>query len=154
MLKSKSSQQGFTLTEVLVSILITTIFVAVAMQAIVLAAVMSLKAKQSAEATTWIQKDLESVKYQASLNQLPYNSNACDSGYGASLNDTLEDPEPTDKTLVNKRFWIQRETIPNENILGIIYRIVPDNNGSPGSSDDAITTIYTEVIPDAAFQCP
>ena len=71
MLKSKSSQQeqGFTLVEVLVAILITTVFVAIAMQAIVLATIFKVRGQQSAEATTWIQEDSENVKRQASTLQ-------------------------------------------------------------------------------------
>ncbi|MBW4641190.1 MAG: type II secretion system GspH family protein [Gloeocapsa sp. UFS-A4-WI-NPMV-4B04] len=69
MLKPKLPQQneGFTLVEVLVAILITTIFVAVTMQSMVLAAVFKARARQFSEATTWIQEDLENVKSQATL---------------------------------------------------------------------------------------
>jgi len=68
MLKPKLPQQdqGFTLVEVLVAILITTLFVAVAMQSMVIAAIFKAKAQEYSEATTWIQEDLENVKYQAS----------------------------------------------------------------------------------------
>jgi len=63
-------EQGFTLVEVLVSILIVTVFVGVSMQAMVIAAVFKARAKQHSEATTWIQEDLENVKYRAA--QLNY----------------------------------------------------------------------------------
>jgi len=69
MLKPKLPQQdqGFTLVEVLVAILITTLFVGVAMQSMVIAAVFKARAKQYTEATNWIQEDLENVKIQATL---------------------------------------------------------------------------------------
>lgn len=60
-------EQGFTLVEVLVAILLTVIFTVVAMQAIVVATVFKVRAKQFAEATIWIQEDLEAVKRQSAL---------------------------------------------------------------------------------------
>lgn len=67
----KPAEQGFTLLEVLIAILVTTLFISVAMQAMVFAAVFKVKAQEYAEATTWIQEDLESVKYQADNLQFP-----------------------------------------------------------------------------------
>lgn len=68
--KLLQQEQGFTLVEVLVSILIATVFISVSMQAMVIAAVFKARAKQHSEATTWIQEDLENVKYRAA--QLNY----------------------------------------------------------------------------------
>lgn len=68
--KLLQQEQGFTLVEVLVSILIVTVFIGVSMQAMVIAAVFKARAKQYSEATTWIQEDLENVKYRAA--QLNY----------------------------------------------------------------------------------
>lgn len=65
--KLPHQDQGFTLVEVLVAILITTVFVAVAMQAVVIAAVFKARAKQFSEATNWIQEDVESVRQQATI---------------------------------------------------------------------------------------
>jgi len=153
MLKSKPPQQehGFTLTEVLVSILITTIFVATAMQAMVIAAVMRVKAKQYAEATTWIQQDLESVKYRAtegpSPNQLPYDSTKCDA-YGTYLQENLPDlSDSGSKTISGKSFTLSRSTTPNGNVLQLNYTVTPENGSEP------VANMYTEVIPDAAFKC-
>jgi len=68
--KLPQQEQGFTLVEVLVAILITTIFVSLAMQSMVIAAVFKARAKQIAEATTWVQEDVENVRFQA--GQLKY----------------------------------------------------------------------------------
>jgi prepilin-type N-terminal cleavage/methylation domain-containing protein len=65
--KLPHQDQGFTLVEVLVAILITTVFVAVAMQAVVIAAVFKARAKQFSEATNWIQEDVESVRQRATI---------------------------------------------------------------------------------------
>jgi len=69
MLKPKLPQQeqGFTLVEVLVAILIATIFIATPMQMMAIAAVFKARAKQFSEAINWIQQDLESVKQQTSI---------------------------------------------------------------------------------------
>lgn len=71
-LKSPQQEQGFTLIEVLVAILITSVFIGVAMQAMVMAAVFKVRARQFAEATTWIQEDLENVRREA--NNLQYTT--------------------------------------------------------------------------------
>ncbi len=64
--KLKLAEQGFTLVEVLVAIVIATIFIGVAMQMTVFAAIFKIKAQEYAEATTWIQEDLDNeVKYKA-----------------------------------------------------------------------------------------
>jgi Tfp pilus assembly protein PilV len=67
MLKKKplKPEQGFTVIEALFAILIATIFVTVAMQMMAIAAIFKARAQQNAEATTWIQEDLENVKLQA-----------------------------------------------------------------------------------------
>lgn len=76
--------QGFTLVEVLVAILITTLFVAVAMQSIVIAAIFKAKAQENAEATTWIQEDLENVKSQAAIFQFLQTTLVANANLGAS----------------------------------------------------------------------
>ena len=65
--KLPQQEQGFTLIEVLVAILLITVFVATAMQAVVIAALFKARARQFAEATTWIQQDVESVKQRADI---------------------------------------------------------------------------------------
>lgn len=65
--KLPQQEQGFTLVEVLVAILITTLFVSIAMQAVVIAAVFKARARQFTEATNWIQKDLETVRQQTAI---------------------------------------------------------------------------------------
>ncbi len=170
MLKQKPHivEQGFTLTEVLVAILITSVFVATAMQAVVIAAVMKVKARQYAEATTWIQEDLENVKFQASQYQ---NDSRCspvtpgpNNGYADGLRDSVSgiNPETTNdpegNTInINKTgstgqaFTLRRTTTPSSNppfnLLQVSYSVLP-------SSGSSIANLYTEVIPDAAFKCP
>lgn len=81
----KPAEQGFTLFEVLIAILVTTLFISVAMQAMVFAAVFKVKAQEYAEATTWIQEDLENVKYQAENLQFPQTTLAVNVATGAAI---------------------------------------------------------------------
>jgi Tfp pilus assembly protein PilV len=64
--KLAKPEQGFTIIEVLTAILIAIVFVTVAMQMTVIATMFRVRAQESAEATTWIQEDLEDVKFLAS----------------------------------------------------------------------------------------
>lgn len=159
MLKSKllQQQQGFTLTEVLVAILITSVFVATAMQAMVIAAIMKVQAQKIAQATTWVQQDFENVKYKASLAQLPYSQASCKEGYGTVLDVSLVAPDPQNQTIGAKNYRIERVTDPGteslKQLLKITYHVVPSSNDS-GTDTDAIASISTEVFPDAAAQCP
>lgn len=170
-LKPPQHEQGFTLTEVLVAILITTVFVATAMQAVVIAAVMRVKAKEYSEASAWIQENLEDVRYQASQYQ---NTARCspaspgpNNGYADGLRDKISniDPETTDNEVLpesntisttktgstGKTYTLQRVTTPSNvspyNTLQISYTVLP-------ASGSSIADLYTEVIPDAAFKCP
>lgn len=81
----KLAKQGFTLVEVLVAIVIATIFIGVAMQMTVFAALFKVKAQEYAEATTWIQEDLENqVKYEADRLQFQQTTLATDAALAAS----------------------------------------------------------------------
>jgi prepilin-type N-terminal cleavage/methylation domain-containing protein len=80
--KVSKPQDGFTLVEVLIAILIAIIFVTVAMQMMVIATVFRVRAQEAAEATTQIQKDLENIKYQAANYQ--YTNLATTANTGAN----------------------------------------------------------------------
>jgi prepilin-type N-terminal cleavage/methylation domain-containing protein len=80
--KLPQQEQGFTLVEVLVAILITTLFVSVAMQSMVIAAVFKARAQEFSEATSWIQEGLEDVNYKAATFQ--YTSLTANAASGAS----------------------------------------------------------------------
>lgn len=162
-LKLPKQEQGFTLVEVLVAILITTLFVAVSMQAMVLAAVFKTRAQESAEATTWIQEDLENVKYQASRykDDTKCDANNVDNGYadgfrdrdlllGVSTNGTYSNL--SSKTFrTNKAFITRRTTTPDNtnpyNLLQISYGVLPtfgssllSFNAAAGASTITVTS--------------
>lgn len=167
-LKSPKTEAGFSLPEVLVAILIATTFAGIAMQAVALGAYFKVRARQFSEATTWIQQDFESVKNQASqlsANTTKCKSNTQDAGYGKYLEQNL----PTlsgggTKIITGKSYTLQRTTSIGGNtaisgtcpttyhacyeVLRLTYTVNPTSGGSPTA------TIYSEVLPDAVFQCP
>jgi Prokaryotic N-terminal methylation motif len=173
--RSITQERGFTLSEVLVAILLTTTFVAVAMQGMVVAMLLKSKSLQVAEANRWIQADLEQIRSQIAINQLPMGTQrarchpaSADLGFADSIRDNLAGgnvagsadyslPPLLVTSQTSKTFEIARTlSIPatpensNAKILGIQYTVTPTTGGS---LEQPILHLYTEVIPDAAFQC-
>jgi len=73
----QKSQQGFTLLEVLVAIIVITAFINVALMGLVTAALFKSKAKAYSNGITWIQADLEAVRDKAAnLSTLSANAAA------------------------------------------------------------------------------
>ena len=149
------------MVEVLVAILITTVFVSVAMQAVVIAAVFKARAKQYAEATTWIQENLELVRYRASeyeKSASPYSlkcsaTTAADGLAAGLLTDIGGTPSTTSKAIGGKNFTLTRtgdytSSSDPYKVLNIDYMVTPNSGGS------AIASLHTEVIPNATFNCP
>jgi hypothetical protein len=166
---------GFTLSEVLVAILLTTTFVAVAMQGMVVAMLLKSKAFHLAEANRWVQADLEQIRSQVTLNQLPLAPNrarchpaSSDLGFADLVRDNLAGGNITGiadyqltplvaTSQTGKTFQIARKlsipaTLENTEakILGIQYTVTPT---SGGNLEQPILHFYTEVLPDAALQC-
>jgi hypothetical protein len=173
--RSQPQEGGFTLSEVLIAILLITTFVAVALQGLVIAMLLKSKALQIAEANRWVQADLEQIRSQIALSQLTLTPNqsrchpaSIDAGFADLVRDNLAQGNisgATDYQLLplletsqmGKTFQIARTvSIPTtpENtqakILGIQYTVTPSSGGILGQS---ILHFYTEVMPDAALQC-
>lgn len=170
--KYYSQNKGFTIFEVLVSLLIVTVFLAVAMQAVLIAIVLKSRAEQRNEAVTWIQKDLEFVKNQAKeyeSNTFPYsvrcNATTAADGFAAGLLHSILGtpmsppplPPPTttsvSKTLGGRNFTLTRTSIYDTptyayKLLQLTYNI------TPVGGDSAIATLSTEIIPNASLKCP
>ncbi|PSO96430.1 MAG: hypothetical protein BRC48_06745 [Cyanobacteria bacterium QS_9_48_30] len=196
-LKSKlqrSTEEGFTLLETLVAMLVATTFVAATMQAMVIAAYSRIRAQETSEATSLIQEDLEEVKfiatkerYHPSETELDHRCDANgdndrkfdkndanrDEGLADGLRDeVLEETErdryeitnPTDyKTIysrevesdeieIGKNYVLKRTlNIADKepyNVLELEYEVI-----NPQEDEDPVAEMYTEVIPDAAFEC-
>lgn len=89
-IKPHPQPKGFTLVEVLVAILMITLFVAVAMQAVVFSAVFKVRARQIAKATDWIQEDLETVRGYAGT-QVPFTERRLTQNAAADQNVIMVD---------------------------------------------------------------
>ena len=173
--RSQPQEAGFTLSEVLVAILLVTTFVAVAMQGLVVAMLLKSKALQIAEANRWVQADLEQIRSQIALSQLSLTPNqlrchpaSVDAGFADLIRDNLAKGNvigADDYSLIpivetsqmGKTFQIASTlSIPatpentEAKILGIQYTVTP----TIGSTlHQPILHFYTEVMPDAALYC-
>jgi prepilin-type N-terminal cleavage/methylation domain-containing protein len=173
--RSAKSPQGFTLTEVLVAILLTTTFVAVAMQGMVVSMLLKSKALQVSEANRWVQMDLESIRAKITITQVPLAANrlrchpaSIDRGFADLIRDNLAGGDITgtadyhlpaliETSKMGKTFQVARTLrIPptaentDAKMLGIQYVVSPTNGTN---LEQPILHFYTEVMPDAALQC-
>jgi len=69
--RNLKSESGFTLLEVLISILIGTIFVAASLQLIVFSAVFRVKAQESSEAKNLVVQNIDTIRSIAAGNEGP-----------------------------------------------------------------------------------
>ncbi len=168
-------QAGFTLTEVLVAILVIATFIAVALQGMVVAMLLKSKALQVAEANRWVQTDLESIRSKITLNQLPLDVNQlrchpslADGGFADLIRDNLAGSDITgaadynlsaitETSKTGKTFQITRKLVipqtaenTDAKLLGLQYVVSPINGNN---LEQPILHFYTEVMPDAALQC-
>jgi prepilin-type N-terminal cleavage/methylation domain-containing protein len=149
---------GFTLLEVLVSIAITGTFVSLAMQGAGVSTILQSRAIQNAEAANWIQSDLETLHFQTSISQMPFDPHLCraqqtQQGFAQALLDRLANTSSPAlrQSRTGQKFTLDRQLSVEPsapfNILGVSYTVQPQNGSK------SILNFYTEVIPDAAFTC-
>lgn len=172
--------KGFTLVEVLVAVLILTTFLTLGMTAVVTACLVKTRAASTTIATNWIEEDLEAVKAQAT--QLSYVASRCNptgtnpsaAGFASLLQQNL----PTiarngTQTVAGKTYTMTRQvavsaTAPYE-VLQIDYAVqvnqptatlsssssstTASSSTTSTNANTTVATLYTEVIPNAAFQC-
>lgn len=150
-------QQGFTLVEVLVGILLLAAFTATAMQAIVSATAFKVKSQELSEATIWMQEDLELARYRAS--QIPADPARCfaqtpSAGYGQKLKEDVESASaaitPKSSALGQRPYTLRREAAiggAELNVLKLDYQVErPDGS--------VVAKLYSEVSPDKFLECP
>ena len=172
--KKNKSDEGFTLLEVLIAMLIATFFVIGSMQALVLATALRVKAQENQRANQLIQEDIEVIRFLA--EEFPPNNSLCSAtgytgGYAESLwTQVTSNSTPTKQLLDGKgktyglSRTLDRDSSNNitstAKILKINFSVSPlDSSGNPekdGSGNDiVIATDHIEVIPDAAIEeCP
>lgn len=162
--KLSQSNQGFTFIEVLVGILMATVFVLIVTEGIVVATVFRVKAQRQSEALNAIQQDLENIKFEAAKDLTATatcdNATTRTTGYGkalltalvpASVNSSFTEQTTEDLILLKKPHTMTRTlTVYDQTpfkILQVNYEVSPTEGGS------IIATYSTEVIPDEAFEC-
>jgi prepilin-type N-terminal cleavage/methylation domain-containing protein len=141
---------GFSLMEVLASILLMSLLISVALQTMVSAVALKVGGNKVSHSQNWIQADLEAVRFVAS--KIPVEPSRCrnlDRGYALAIKEALGTGTPTQTfSSDGVNYQLQRQlTIGSDpSVLVVEYTVVPDTGA-------AITTLRTEVIPDAAFDC-
>lgn len=163
---STRSIQGFTLVEVLVAMMVGSIFAAIAMQSIVSAAFFRSRGEQYDEATNWVQEDLEEVINHAGqyeMNATPsvkcvFAPTPAANGMAAGfLNDATlglggASASFGPKQFGGKSYMLNRTAVTATadpyRLVQLTYTVTPQGGGP------AIATVTTEVIPYAVLKCP
>ena len=172
LLKVTHTEQGFTLFEVLIGILIASAFVAVAMQALVIATMFRVKAQEKEIASQLIQQDKEAVEYAASTYGIVstdyQTSSKClattyANGYAkAVFSNLFPKPENTHllagnqgKELAIERIEQSASSVAPYKILRVKYIVSESKYTTVAEKEaNAIAIDYLEVIPDVALRCP
>jgi prepilin-type N-terminal cleavage/methylation domain-containing protein len=163
---STRSIRGFTLIETLVAMIVGSIFVAIAMQAIISAAFFRSRAEQYDEAVNWVQEDLEAVINHAGQYEMNATPSAkcvfapisAANGMAAGfLSDTTLGLGGASASFGPKQFggksYILNRTAAIAStdpyrLVQLTYTVTPQGGGP------AIAAITTEVIPYAVLKCP
>ncbi|WP_324281493.1 hypothetical protein VKI22_09650 [Cyanobacterium aponinum UTEX 3221] len=166
-LKNGKWEEGFSILEVLVTILVITGFVLGSLQATVLATLLRVQAQDKQDTINWVQQDLELIRYRIFILDYDGSSNTYTSDATACANETYGDrlktdlitdfPETSSNVLINdKEYTIKRTYTVNGNTLQISYQTEydPDHPRYKGSSaDNIVTKLSTEGLPNAVLNC-
>uniref|UniRef100_B8HQ56 Uncharacterized protein n=1 Tax=Cyanothece sp. (strain PCC 7425 / ATCC 29141) TaxID=395961 RepID=B8HQ56_CYAP4 len=154
--KNSTSQQGFSLPEVMVGMLIMLIFVAMGGQLMFFSATYRQLSRERAQVVAAVQEEIEKVRDRAA--QLDASGNTynpvparCNNAYGSALNTDIGTAVPapvTYTTSAGRTFSIARTTAANNNILQLTYTATPTGGGTTTT-----VTLRTEVIPYAVLYC-
>jgi hypothetical protein len=162
----RQSEQGLSMTEVVISMLAGSIFLMVLLQNIITSAGFKVRGEQYDKAIIWIQEDLELVKYQATEYQKTINpySTTClatnpANGFAASfINDAAVGLGGTSKTfparqmggksLIMTRTATYTGSADPYKLLQLTYSVGPATNGTE------VAALTTEIVPHAALKCP
>jgi prepilin-type N-terminal cleavage/methylation domain-containing protein len=171
--KLRQPQQGFSLLEVMVAILMMTGFLLSSLQLMVYAALLRVEGKEESEAIMWIREDSDYIRYLGS--QL--SCAAPGGSYGQPLlaaivandstitSDTQTSAQP--KSLSNSSSGrqytlkrIQSNTGDDPNVVKLTYGVDYNGDGKtcdPSNNstwDNCVVTNHVEIIPDVVFNCP
>lgn len=174
---------GFTLVEVLVGVLLILTFVGISTQAFVLSTFFRVRGQELSEATTWVQEDLENVRFEAgqlnfdtAVQDVALHSTRCAAGdatdgyadllrdqiLGSDSSDAISPFDFTQASAIGDRPYIVRRTItpsatPPYNTVEVRHAVYAADelpaNPTEVGGADAIATSYAEIIPNASFSC-
>jgi prepilin-type N-terminal cleavage/methylation domain-containing protein len=154
--RSQLNPQGFSLTEVVVSILVLGLFTVTATTLMTYAAQGRVGARSNSIVTDRLQQMLEEVRDRAAT--LPETTTACSAtvvtnGYGQLLSSTV--PTAATTVTLNGRVYTVARTLTAVDAapfdrLRVTYTLTPEGSTSVANT----ITMETEVIPNAAFNCP
>jgi type II secretory pathway pseudopilin PulG len=182
--RTSQKEAGFSTFEILISLIIALLFVALTMQSLVYAMAMKVQAQEKQRANELIQEDVERINQLGStLSTSPVaatcNATTYPNGYGQLLWNSFPLGTQT-KTIIKKiksdgsvstggkqialrRFHISSTNNSNPfRTLKVGYQVwhwnganyTDQNGGTIGTEDKPIAETYVEVIPDVALQCP
>ncbi|WP_017292988.1 type IV pilus modification PilV family protein [Geminocystis herdmanii] len=153
----KHKEQGFSLLEVLVTILVISGFLLGSLQATVLATLLRIQAQDKQDAINWTQQDVELMRYKAFT--LVSDQDNC-GNYGEKLEEKLISsgffPEQDDVLINGKEYRVERLYLQSDNILQINHIIKYDHNHpryKGTTADNTVTKLSTEELPHVALSC-
>ena len=174
-LKTSSREKGFITLEILISLLIATAFLAVAMQSLVYAMAIKVQAQEKQRSNQLITENLEVANELANRSDITGSCDPAnyDKGYGYGLWEAIKaDSTPTTITLLSdgggRQLALDRtplgagSSVAPHRILKIRYEVwnwdgtdFLDRAGNiKDAADEPIAENYVEIIPDVALACP
>jgi type II secretory pathway pseudopilin PulG len=160
--RSPVPDSGLSMLEVLVAMMVVFLTFMTSLNGLLYATLFQVKAERQAQATYWIQQDLEQVK-AAAANYT--TTTGCPSSVGTNFNSSsMPAISSATKPLLGKTYRIARAVVVSNNLLQITYRVGENYVVGTGQTDtngdliaDAETgilaTLYTEIMPTGALSC-
>jgi Tfp pilus assembly protein PilV len=154
---TKSKHHGFGITEVLVSILMLSLFTLSASSLMVYAAQNRVSARSDGEVTDQLQLLTEGLRDRAT--DLPALVSACNAtavadGYGTRLADSIPSiPAGTESITLNGRSYTVTRALNPVNVAPFDRLEVTYTFTAQARTSDTIT-MTTEIMPNVAFDCP
>jgi prepilin-type N-terminal cleavage/methylation domain-containing protein len=150
----KNHHRGFSMTEVLVSILVLSLFTLSATSLMVYAAQNRVSARSDGKVTDQLQFLTENLRDQATT--LAASTSACNAtavanGYGQLLANSM--PANTASVPLNGRVYTVTRTLTPVNLAPFDRLQVTYTFTAQVRTSDTIT-MTTEIIPNVAFECP
>ncbi|PZV26364.1 MAG: prepilin-type cleavage/methylation domain-containing protein [Snowella sp.] len=151
--RSLPPDSGLSMLEVLVAMMVVFFTMMGALNGLLYATLFQVKAERQAQATYWIQQDLENVKSLAAAQAT--NTALCTSAfstsYAGALKTTVDAITPSTSNPLLTRYSMIRTTAgtnTNPQILTISYTVRETSD-----TTKVLATLYTEVMPPQALSC-